>query len=219
MTVSAWLIDLDRPAGEIAGLSALLDEAERARMACLRAPRDAARYAVRRGTLRMILGEMMGCRPEMIRFGAGGFGKPIVDGGPHFSVSSSGPVALLTVSANAAIGCDIERRDPQLADPAVATRWFAPGERAALAELPPEAWTAGFFNCWTRKEAVVKALGFGLTYPLASFEVTLTPGMPARLISPIEQLQLHAFDLEGALHVAICVASAATVPPPRWRRL
>ena len=59
----------------------------------------------------------------------------------------------------------------------VARRLFAPGEHRALCRLPAPARLRGFFECWTRKEAVVKALGVGLSVPLDSFEVAFGRGV------------------------------------------
>ena len=82
-----------------------------------------------------------------------------------------------------AIGCDIEWRNPELACPRVAQRLFAAEEYATLTALPSEQWIAGFYNCWTRKEAYVKALGLGLSHPLDAFTVSVAPGEPARFTS------------------------------------
>jgi 4'-phosphopantetheinyl transferase len=219
MSVASWLFDLDPAAGEGIVLAGLLDDRECERAARFRAPIDRARFVARRGRLRQILGQALGCSPRAVRFGEGAFGKPFVEGGPYFSISSSGSVALCAISTSAEIGCDIERREPALADPAVAERLLAPGERRQLAALPAERWIEGFFDCWTRKEAVVKALGLGLSYPLDRFEVALTPGAQGALSSPLDGLQLHGFALPGRLHAAICVASDAPVAAPEWRCL
>jgi 4'-phosphopantetheinyl transferase len=71
----------------------------------------------------------------------------------------------------------------------VAARVFSPREHEVYLKLEASERARGFFNCWTRKEAFVKALGDGLRYPLDSFEVSLSPGQPAKL--------LHVGDIPG----------------------
>jgi 4'-phosphopantetheinyl transferase len=74
------------------------------------------------------------------------------------------------------VGVDIEEVRP--VDGAVAERFFSAGENAALRGLRGEAWRDAFYRCWTRKEAVVKALGKGLSLRLASFEVSVARSAP-----------------------------------------
>jgi 4'-phosphopantetheinyl transferase len=52
-----------------------------------------------------------------------------------------------------------------------------------LAGLPGDDQHRGFFNCWARKEAYLKALGSGLSLPLSEFDVSLRPGEPVRLLA------------------------------------
>src|SRR6202043_334775 len=64
----------------------------------------------------------------------------------------------------------------------IAARTFSVRECSALRGLPRALQAEGFFNCWTRKEAYIKALGEGLQVPLDSFEVSLDPREPAALL-------------------------------------
>ena len=66
---------------------------------------------------------------------------------------------------------------------AISRRFFCAAETAKLLALPREIQTTAFFNCWTRKEAYLKAVGEGLAAPLDSFEVTLAPDEPPRMLS------------------------------------
>ena len=102
----------------------------------------------------------------------------------------------------------------------MATRTFAPGEIDALLSLPPHKQMDGFFACWTRKEAIIKFWGEGLSADLASFEVSLDPQAAARLI----KLERHGQDMNDIMLYAFktdlntCAALAAPASPvsPRF---
>ena len=74
----------------------------------------------------------------------------------------------------AAVGIDVEKIRP-LPDAAELTNQLHPQEREALLCLPPAALETAFYRCWTRKEAVLKAVGMGLSMPLHSFSVSTGP--------------------------------------------
>ena len=104
-------------------------------------------------------------------FGQNEHGKPLLlsPEGWQFSLSHAGSFALCAVS-HGAVGCDIEKIDKDRL--AVAKRFFAPEEAAALAALPETEQLMRFYRYWTAKESYVKALGKGLSMPLDSFAVT-----------------------------------------------
>jgi 4'-phosphopantetheinyl transferase len=85
-------------------------------------------------------------------------------------------------SSGREIGIDVETvRLIRDADD-IAARFFSPRENEAYLALDPPDRPLGFFNCWTRKEAFIKALGDGLYYPLDRFDVSLAPDEPARIL-------------------------------------
>jgi 4'-phosphopantetheinyl transferase len=171
--VEVHLGTLDVGEAEVARLARLIDAGEQARAARFRFERDRRRFIARRGVLREILGEETGTAPERLTFTANGFGKPMLaDDGPCFSLSHSGDRMMVAI-APIEIGCDIERIDEEMDWRPIADRLVAPGERLALAALPEAAGRKGFFECWARKEAFVKAVGQGLSYPLDAFEVSV----------------------------------------------
>jgi 4'-phosphopantetheinyl transferase len=81
------------------------------------------------------------------------------------------------------VGVDLEELKPVADFAGIAERFFSPAENRALLALPAESRDAAFFTCWTRKEAYIKAVGEGLSIPLDSFDVTLAPGDPPRLLA------------------------------------
>lgn len=173
MTAPAVRFDrLDVAPQEEARLAALLDAHERERAARFRFARDRRRFVVRRGRTREWLAEATGGDASGLRFDASAHGKPFLPGGPHFSLSHSGEAMMLAIG-DVELGCDVEAIDPALDWPPLARTFFSAAENEALAALGGEAARLAFFACWSRKEAFVKALGRGLSYPLDAFTVAV----------------------------------------------
>jgi 4'-phosphopantetheinyl transferase len=100
----------------------------------------------------------------------------------RFNLSHSGSTALYAVACQREVGIDLERIEPKLADD-IAEKFFSRNEVATLRSLPSSARLQAFFNCWTRKEAYVKARGAGLQISLRSFDVSLAPDEQAAFLS------------------------------------
>lgn len=168
-------------------LEPILSEDERARAHRFRFEEDRDRFIVARGLLRMILGSYLSADPSELEFSYGEKGKPALKspnkgGWISFNLAHSHEMAIYAVSRNRPLGVDLEFIKDGLADQAVAERFFSVNEVAALNALPAATRKESFFNCWTRKEAYIKARGEGLSIPLDKFDVSLAPGDPAALL-------------------------------------
>lgn len=180
VVVDVYWTDLDADAGPVSCLLDLLDGPERARADRFRFERDRHRFILRRGRLRTLLAGHLGCNPVAIQFTQNSFGKPALHGSDlQFNVSHSQGVALIAVARGAELGCDIERCDERIDVNGTAGSLFAPGELRMLERLPPRQRQGGFFRCWTRKEAYVKALGLGLSHRLDGFDTSSFDGRVA----------------------------------------
>jgi len=184
--VHVWRTSLARDDSEVERLWAALTPDERERARRFHFERDRRRFVVARGVLREILGRCLGLAPALIRFAYNEYGKPSLmeeAGGLRFNASHSAEAALYACTLGREVGIDIELLRDDFASFEIAERFFSKTEVRSLGSLPAHLRTQGFFNCWTRKEAYIKALGEGLSHPLHSFSVSLAPGEPARLIS------------------------------------
>jgi len=167
--------------------AALLSDAERDRARRFAFDRDARRFILARACLRELLAVRLGVRAEAVEFEYGAYGKPALarrfaDSDLSFNVSHCDDVAAYAFSYGHAVGIDVEAvREISDADD-IAARHFSRCENETYRTLKPSERPLGFFNCWTRKEAFVKALGEGLSMPLDGFDVTLAPGEPARVL-------------------------------------
>ncbi len=157
-----------------------MDESERATR--FHFPADKVHFITAHACLRDILARYLGCKPSQLIFSVNQYGKPALhDHKLEFNLSHSGDFALAAVTSERKVGVDIERIRSDMELESIASRYFSQSEVSELLALTSEQRIPGFFNCWTRKEAYIKAQGLGLSLPLESFDVSLTPNEPAIL--------------------------------------
>lgn len=186
--IHVWRAALDQPPSTIEAFLQTLADDERTRAGKFRFQRDREHFIVARGVLRALLGRYLDQQPEQLRFSYSPYGKPALaddssTGGLRFNISHASGLALFAFTRSREIGLDIEYLRDDFDCGQIAKHYFSRREVAALCALPAETQTLAFFNCWTRKEAYIKALGEGLSHPLDQFDVSLAPGEPAALLS------------------------------------
>jgi len=199
--VQVWRLPLDRTDEEVGRLRQLLDQGERERADRFRFPRDRSRFITGRGLMRLLLAPHVGQAPEQLQFRYAAAGKPFLrEHGLQFNLAHSDNLALLAVAGRRAVGVDLERIRESLEILTIADRYFAPDERTALGAESVERKRQAFFQCWTRKEAYMKATGLGLQMPLDEFAVLQTPGSTAlrlqRMGQPDEAARWSLRDLQ-----------------------
>lgn len=168
---------------------AILNEEEQARAARFHFERDCGMFVCCRAALRRILADRTGRDAAALRFAVGPCGKPALLGdGIEFNVSHAGHWFACAVSENGPVGIDVEQVHAMRDMLAVAQHFFAPAEVERLFAIAEPDRTQSFFECWTRKEAVIKATGEGVSRPLDSFEVAFGPGSVAALLRLDDQL-------------------------------
>ncbi|MCC6697660.1 MAG: 4'-phosphopantetheinyl transferase superfamily protein [Candidatus Hydrogenedentes bacterium] len=214
--VHVWRARLDQPATVIDRYWATLSADEQERAARFHFPGGRNNYVVGRGVLRELLGRYLGMLPSAVSLTYSDHGKPALTEGCgslplRFNLAHSGRLALYGFTLDRLIGIDIEKNRPDFAGQRIADRFFSSREADALRALPKEQREEAFLNCWTRKEAYIKARGEGLSFPLDAFDVSLKPGEPAALLAtqgdPQEASRWSMF----ALHVEDGYAAALAV--------
>jgi 4'-phosphopantetheinyl transferase len=198
--VHIWRAELDLPPASIENISDLLAEDELRRANGFFYERDRKRFVASRGLLRLILSRYSGIEPGAIQFTYSEYGKPYIDypsgaSSLSFNLTHSGNLALFVVAWRRQIGVDLELIRSGLDIQGIINRFFAPAEIDAYMTIPADERPRAFFQCWTRKEAYLKAKGVGLASPLNEFSVSLIPGEPARLTQSLDPAELHRWAL------------------------
>jgi 4'-phosphopantetheinyl transferase len=148
---------------------------------------DKTHFVAARGILRTLIGRYLACSPDVVRFTYGKYGKPALLHPSttetfQFNVTHTQGTALFAFCWGSPVGVDVEQLRPLSDTHQIAARYFSNDENKHFNTLPAAQTNEGFFNCWTRKEAFIKAVGDGLSYPLNQFDVTLRPGDAARFV-------------------------------------
>jgi 4'-phosphopantetheinyl transferase len=213
--IHLWAWALEPAQANLSAHVEILDHEERERMQRFHFAPDRSRYAVAHANLRRILGTYLNQPGERLRFYADRFGKPeLSDNDPlsplRFSLSHSRSIAVLAVANGRPVGVDVE--DVRPIEPAVADTHFSASERSQLSGLQGDDWLSGFYRCWTRKEAILKAEGVGLLRALDSFDVSLLADQPAELIGTRERFS-HPWKLHNLSPTQDTIGALATAQP------
>jgi len=217
--VHVWRAQLELSSSQVQRLRGILTDDELDRANRFYFEIDRQRFIAARGTLRSILSRYITIYPSHLRFHYNQYGKPLL--APEFSayllnfnLSHSGSMALYTITRNMEIGVDVESVRSDFEYKEIAERFFSVNEMAILHTIPTEQKLEAFYNCWTRKEAYIKAHGKGLSLPLDSFDVSFAPGEPPMLLitkdEPQERSLWTLLDLKPGLGYAGAVAVKGT---------
>jgi 4'-phosphopantetheinyl transferase len=176
--VHVWSVDLNQNPFWLNESSDLLSSDEKQRAEKFRFERDRKRFIVARGALRKILGAYLKISAREINFSYNQYGKPFLtenDRQLKFNLAHTEGRALVAVSQRREIGVDIEFIRDDFATCKTANFFFSSTEISALETLPRNLRTNAFFCGWTRKEAVLKAVGNGFSYPPKEITVSMMP--------------------------------------------
>gem|GEM_PF-111156 len=216
--VHLWHAALDSFSAE--SLEHVLAEDELVRAHRFHFAKDRNHFTVARALLRKILGRYLGTN-EHLDFSYGGKGKPYLANDSKrrlkFNVAHSGGRAIFAFSYGRELGVDLEFIREDITGDDIARRFFSKYEVSVLQSVQENERKNTFFNCWTRKEAYIKARGEGLSMPLDSFDVSLAPGeMAALLKNHTDEAEIARWEMRS-IPVAPGYVAALVVEGHGWR--
>ena len=208
--VDVWLLSTKIDAEQRAFYQRVLSTDERERAGRFRFPTDQDRFIVGRGGLRWILSECMDVDGAKLLFRTGSHGKPfLVDYNSHveFNVSHAGDCVLIGITQDAQCGVDIELPHPRVPELEIAERFFCSREVEWMSRTK-----IGFTRLWTMKEAVMKAVGWGLSIPLNAIDmVDVAEGRTSKVVLEGAGLEPHELCLQELNLLKGYAASVAVV--------
>jgi len=195
--IHIWRVHLDISKMQRESLMVFLSADEVARARRFHFEIHQKRFIASRGILRQILSHYLRKNPKQIRFEYSYYGKPrlVLESGENafsFNLSHSGGIALYAISLGRSIGIDIERVNNDVDIKQVSERFYSPGEISSLERTGDNKRNGIFFQYWTRKEAFLKAIGKGVSFPMEQVDVSLQKGMDwSRIVTRTDNLGDH----------------------------
>jgi 4'-phosphopantetheinyl transferase len=228
--VHVWAVSLREPRMPWLALEAVLSPDEQQRAARFLRDEPRRTFVAGRAALRTILGRYLAIPSADVLIVTNPRGKPrlaaeLSEPDLCFNVAHSGDLVLVAVARGCEVGVDVERLRPVEHWHEIAARYFHPQELAAMRAGDATQTPAAFLRCWTRKEAVLKAIGIGIGYPLDGFraplanEVSAWVDLPAQASVAATRCWLQHID-PCAGYVAAVATLEHTTPPQgltfRW---
>lgn len=188
-------------------LSTFLNQEELTRARKYHFEKDANRYITCRALLRCILANQTGIESSKINIELNRNNKPYLasDKNIHFNLAHSEDYGIIAVS-NVDVGVDLEYCNKNFEFADIMPSVFNPKEIETV--LSNENKSYMFYKFWTRKEAVVKATGKGITDFLTQVQVLNgSQTVPSRILGQIQNLQVSSFHLNESYISAIALNS------------
>jgi 4'-phosphopantetheinyl transferase len=223
-----WLASLDLSPPAMTLMQHLLSDEEHRKAARFRFERDRLRWSAAHAFMRHVLGSYLNRPPRDLEFAIAPHGKPSIVCHPgmpdlRFNMAHSHDHAVLALTLGCEVGVDLEWITPLDDADRIAASFFSPYEQAILQNVPAIEKLGAFYRCWSRKEAVLKAFGAGLTVSLDSFDVTLAPGDPPQVLALREEMistgpwsLIDLQPLDGFAGALACVEPMAHISFRQW---
>ncbi|MEO1094012.1 MAG: 4'-phosphopantetheinyl transferase superfamily protein [Cyanobacteria bacterium J06638_28] len=186
------------------------DEQERAQRFYKAEDRD--RFILSRGGLRYLLSRYLACHPETLDFTYSHYGKPsLVTATAQlaFNLAHSGAWVVYAISRQKLVGIDVEQVQPRAYLEGLVERCLTPVERQTL-PLNPQKRLYHFFQYWTVKEAHLKAIGLGLSYPMTAIQVEWQPSPHLSLAAQTTDCAGKRWTLQLWEPAAVAIAAVCT---------
>ncbi len=223
--IDLWPIDIDSV--DLERAEATLSESERSRATAITDPTAQKIFTACRGDLRRVLSIYLDVTPSTIPISTTPSGKPEVGRASNvkFNVSHSEDLGLIAVSRGAEVGVDVQPHDPDRPIMDIAKRFFTPREYEHLCSRSSDDSVSAFYSFWSRKEALVKAVGSSLGSSLTGLDV-LGNGWIMADLAKVGEDSTRTFGVtdlkmpEGfAGAVALELTDNDAVPDLTWRTL
>lgn len=170
--IIVWKVHLPAMMGLLVDADQIISADELDRAQQFKFTKDRHAFLLCRLLLRLILAHYLGCEAKAIRFDYNAYGKPVI-AQLNFNLSHSGDWMVLAISGNAIIGVDVEYQQHRSVSLSLARFCFSDQEFAAFESLPDEQQQSAFFHIWTCKEALIKAIGQGVSFGLKNISISM----------------------------------------------
>lgn len=195
-----WYFDLDQIVDKINLFTSIMSPDELKRADKFHFEIDKNRYVCARGILRTLIFCQSGIKPSFIKYHLTQYGKPELEkdlnkSSLKFNLSHSKNCLCIGITYDIEIGVDIEFIDPipELTD--LAKTYLSPKEYEHIIKLPEQHRYRDFYLLWTKKEAITKALGQGLSIPLRDIEISQINGDNPMNIEVVDRASGHSHSL------------------------
>lgn len=212
--IDVWLVPTTDDHRVLHSYLQILSPSEKEKAARFRFEEDRGRFIMGRAVLRELSSQYLGCKTKEVGIGYRQFGKPYCENSSllKFNLSHSNNLAVIGFSSNLEIGIDVERVRPDYDFSDIAQTVFSPNELLLLNKLAPAGRLARFYELWTRKEAFIKGVGYGLSFPLSLKEISVVSdqietgsSMDADMVNTMLSWSVSSLDLSPSYRAAVAL--------------